>query len=288
MPVLSARGVDLYCEWDGPTEAPALILTRGLGTQLIDWPEAFWRGFVAAGFRVVRYDNRDTGLSQKMGSCEVYGEASPAASYGLFDMAADVISLLDALEIDKAHLLGISMGGMISQAVAADHPHRVRSLTSVMSSSGEVNAIAGPEDAVAALFEPWPKGDQKEAAIAKMARDAALYGSPAFPISEEVRLAAARAAVERCYCPGGMTRQRAAMQSSGSRSHLLSQIRCPTLVIHGDGDPLIPLESGERAARLIPGASLKVYRGMGHDLPGPLLGQMVQVVTDHCRAAEAL
>lgn len=232
MTQVAVGDIHLEVEQDGPAAAPVILLTRGLGTQLIEWPQAFWQGLVEGGFRVVRYDNRDVGLSQKFGPCDVApgaeslrGKENPPAAYDLYDMAADSVGLLGALGIDKAHILGISMGGMISQIIVARYPARALSLISVMSSAGEAN------------------------------------------------------------CPGGILRQRAAVMTSGSRADLLRQIACPSLVLHGDEDPLIPVASAERAAELIPGAALKPVAGMGHDLPGPLIPEILEAVLGHCRGA---
>ncbi|MEM7170283.1 MAG: alpha/beta hydrolase [Pseudomonadota bacterium] len=287
MPKIDARGLSLYYELDGPEGAPVIVLTRGLGSQIIEWPKALSQGLAGAGFRVLQYDNRDAGLSEKLGPCET-PDSPPPAIYSVYDMAADLVGMLEALEIDRAHLFGISMGGMISQVAAADYPTRVRSLISVMSSAGEAHSIQGPKEAMNALFEPWPAMQDREGAIAKMARDAAIYGSPVFLKTAAEHRSEAEAVVARCYCPGGIARQRSAMENSGSRVHLLPQIRCPTLVIHGDRDPLIPLATGEKAARIIPGATMKCFAGMAHDLPGPLMPQMVEVVVAHCRKADAV
>ena len=290
-----ANGIALETEIDGPADAPVILLTRGLGTQLIEWPPAFYRGLVAAGFRFVRYDNRDVGLSQKFGPCDVFvdvpfgsaGYDGPEAVYSLFDMAADTVGLLDALAIEKAHILGISMGGMISQIVAAKYPERARSLISIMSSAGEDNPVAGPRVAVDALWAPWPRASDRVAIIEKGVRDWRVFGSKSYPADEARLRQHVIATMERCYCPGGILRQRAAVRSSGSREHLLKQISCPSLIIHGDEDPLIPPASGERAARLIPDARFELIKGMGHDFPDPLVSTLVDTVVAHCRRVEA-
>ena len=287
MDMITADGVKIAYETAGPETAPPILLTRGLGTQLIDWPASFLRGLLASGFRVLRYDNRDAGLSQKFGPCEAAGgEKPPRALYSLFDMADDTRGLLDGLDIDRAHILGISMGGMISQIFAARYPARTSSLISIMSSGGQPNPISGPAAAIEALHEPWPPAAARDAIIAKGIRDGRLFGSRTHPPDEADLRALATAAMERCYCPGGIERQRAAMLAAGSREALLCRISRPTLVINGAEDPLIAAATGAHAAQLIPGAVFKLVAGMGHDLPAPLIPDLLAAIAEFCRNVE--
>ncbi|MCC2110928.1 MAG: alpha/beta fold hydrolase [Hyphomicrobiales bacterium] len=288
---ITANGIAIEAEIDGADNAPPILMIRGLGTQLIDWPDALWRGFVAAGFRAVRYDNRDAGLSQKFGPCEMsadaaanWREAPPA--YTLFDMAADAVGVLDALGIERAHILGGSMGGMIAQIVAGRYPERTSSLVSIMSSAGEIDPTAGPQEALDALWEAWPPAADPEAVIEKSIRDARLFGSRTYRAEEADLRAGAIASYARCYCPGGIVRHRAAVLGSGDRTDLLRRIACPSLIIHGDEDPLIPASSGRRAAELIPGARFRLIAGMGHDYPEPLIPEIVSAIVAHCREAD--
>ncbi len=276
-----ANGVSLAVEQHGDPDAAAMILMRGLGTQLIDWPAAFVSGLVAAGFRVVTFDNRDVGLSQKFsGDPDISALAlGAAAPYTLQDMAADVVGMMDTLGLARAHLFGISMGGMIGQVVAANYGDRLLSFFSVMSSSSRPG-LPGPTPEAAATLAAETSPDATADEIVRATADGLrVCGSPGYPLAESERLAIARARFARCYYPAGVSRQMAAVVASGDRSALLETIVVPTLVIHGADDPLIPLAAGEDTAALIPGASLKVIDGMGHDLPAALVPEMLDVVT---------
>ncbi len=281
MPLIDAGGVRLFVERSGPSQAPVVLLIRGLGSQIIDWPPALLEGIGTAGFQVVIFDNRDSGLSQKLGPCDPCPQDGVTALYSLYDMARDSVFLLDALGIEKAHIIGMSMGGMIAQILAADYPGRCLSLTSVMSSAGEVDGIAGTPEAVAALDAAWPALEETEAAVAKMVADARIYWGGVLPFPDDAVAGASEAAVARCYCPGGYGRQRAAILASGDRGALLSRVACPTLVLHGADDPLIPPAAGRRAASLIPDAELRLLPGMGHALPGLLIDDIVGAIVAH-------
>lgn len=303
---ITANNICIEIDVNGPENGPAILLTRGLGTQLSEWPEAFYGQLARDGYRIIRYDNRDCGLSEKMGPCIVNGEINgevngktkaltapkttsdlPEPAYTIFDMAADAIGILDALKIERAHLFGISMGGMISQAVAAHYPNRVISLISVMSSAGEVDPTQGSSPTVTSgLTADWPPASARDEIIAKGIADCYLYGSRTHRLSEEILRPAVTASMERCYCPGGIMRQYAGLKSSGDRQDMLRTIACPTLVIHGDEDPLIPVSSGKKAATLIPNAIFRLIKGMGHDMPGPLLPEITRYVQEHCKKAE--
>jgi pimeloyl-ACP methyl ester carboxylesterase len=265
--------VDICYETHGRADQPAMVLIRGLGTQLIEWPPALVDALVAEGLFVVTLDNRDAGLSSEMKS-----------QYGLQDMANDVIGLLDHLHIERAHILGISMGGMIAQHVAFAHPQRMRSLISVMSSSGDPDLPRPAADVMARL---GATATGAEAIIAQAADSKAVFGSPAYPEPLADRLSAARRAYERSYRPAGVQRQMAAVIADGSRAQRLQGIRVPTLVIHGADDPLIPLAAGKHTAASVPGAQLVVVPGMGHNIPSALVPTLVGHVMAFVRRTDA-
>ncbi|HSG89926.1 MAG TPA: alpha/beta fold hydrolase [Pseudomonadales bacterium] len=264
-------GARLAYETHGPADGPPLLLIRGLGTQMSEWPPALIEGLAQRGFHVVVFDNRDCGLSS--GS-----EQDPAEgpAYGLADMADDCVGLLDHLGIGQAHVFGISMGGMIAQTLAIEHPHRLLSLISVMSSTGNPELPRPAPEIMKALLTPAPAN--KEAAIRQNAENRALFGSPAYPETEEARLAAARRAYERAFRPAGVARQYQAILADGSRVERLRHVNVPTLVVHGADDPLVPPAGGEDTARAIPGARLELIPGMGHNLPAGLVPRFVDLI----------
>ena len=283
---INANGIQLEVAVRGEAGAPAILLVRGLGTQLIDWPEPLIQPLLEAGLRVLVFDNRDAGLSRKFAGIpdlRRIAAGEERAPYNLGDMAADVVGILDALEIDQAHLFGISMGGMIGQVVAANHGDRLKTFFSVMSGSSR-RGLPGPTPEAAAVLnaETDPDADEEEI-VRATAEGLRVCGSPGYPASEQERIAVARARFRRNYCPGGSVRQMAAVVATGDRSELLRAIKVPTLVIHGADDPLIPLAAGEDTAALIPGAELRVIPGMGHDLPGALMPQMARIVCSFIR-----
>jgi len=271
MPMVKLDDVTLCYETRGVPTAPAIVLIRGLGTQLIEWPSALLDGFVGAGLRVVVFDNRDAGLSS-----ECPGEPP----YRIEDMAGDVVGLLDHLRIDRAHIFGISMGGMIAQHVALGFPRRVRTLISVMSSTSDPALPQPSPEMRARLVETAPNED---ALIALNAENRAVFGSPGYPESLEERLAAARAAHLRSHRPGGVARQMRAVIADGSRRDRLRTLTVPTLVIHGADDPLIPLAAGRDTAAAIPGARLEIVAGMGHNIPQSLAPRIVELVAAFVR-----
>lgn len=266
MPRAPANGIELEYAAFGSADDPAIVLIRGLGTQMIEWPAAMLDGLVSAGLCVVTFDNRDVGLSSKLSN-----------DYQLGDMAADVIGLLDALSIETAHVLGISLGGMVAQLVAHGYPERVRCLFSVMSSSGNPELPLAADQIRARLLET---ANGREAVIRLTADNKVAFGSPDYPETEAQRMAAATAAYDRCYCPEGVARQMQAVMSDGSRVSRLQQIVVPTLVIHGAEDPLIPCAAGEDTARHIPAAELQLVPGMGHNIPTALAPDLVKRVVD--------
>jgi pimeloyl-ACP methyl ester carboxylesterase len=274
MPTTSIGEVSLYYEAFGADGDPVLLLVNGLGSQCINFKVDFCQMFADEGFRVVRFDNRDVGLSSHL-------KGGPRYTVG--DMAVDGFAVLDALSASTAHIAGWSMGGMIVQAMAIAHPERVLSMTSVMSAPG---AIPGerPPDVIAAFNAP-PARTRYEAAERHLTGLRA-WGSPAS--YEVARITAdAHAAFDRCWDPEGRARQAAAVASSPSRMEGLRALRVPTLVVHGDADRLVPLVAGQATAEVIPGARLEIVEGMGHDYPPEHWTCMVELIVTHARAAVA-
>lgn len=296
MPIAKANGLELFYDMRGPAGAPAILLIMGLGTQMTAWSDPFCDGLAARGFRVIRFDNRDVGLSTKFDGVPtpnlkwaflraVLG-ISVNAPYSLDDMARDAVGLLDALQIQDAHVVGASMGGMIAQLVTAHHRNRVRSLVSIMSSSGDRRLPLAKAEAREAMLTPRPTSADREQAIRQVMGIYRVIGSPAYPIPEDELRVRVAAAVDRSYYPQGTGRQLLAILADGSRVARLGTIRAPTLVIHGQEDPLVPLEAGKHTAASIPGAKLMIIPGMGHDLPPPLTPVLVEAIASHCATAD--
>jgi pimeloyl-ACP methyl ester carboxylesterase len=282
---LSANGIALEVEDHGPASGEPLVLVMGLGMQLIAWPSEFVAMLVARGFRVIRFDNRDIGLSQRfdhLGSPHLVREALKLAlglkihaPYTLATMADDTAGLMDALGIASAHVCGASMGGMIAQQLAARYPARVKSLTLMMTSSG-ARRLPGPTLRVRRALMGKPKDARSvPSVIAHYVRLYQLIGSPGYPMSEAELQARLGEAIARSYRPQGSARQMLAIAADGDRSPLLSALKLPTQIIHGQDDPLVPLPAGRDLAAKIAGAELDVIQGMGHDLPGPLWPRFV-------------
>ncbi len=293
---VSANGIEIAYELDGPQDGPVLLLIHGVGAQLIRWPKALCDAFVAAGFRVLRFDNRDIGLSTHMTGAAIPDVAAvkqavaagqtPDVPYTLSDLAADTAGLLDALKIDSVHVFGVSLGGMIAQVLAIEHPNRVKSLTIVMSQSGNPDAPPSDPDAMAILARraPDPRAD-REAFLSHQVLLNRTLGSPLYPADEgELRRFAALAA-DRAWNPEGPARQFGAIHAAADRRPALRQLTQPTLVIHGADDPLIKVECGEDIAAHVPGAWLLRINGMGHDLPDELTGLFVSAVAENARRA---
>lgn len=268
-----ANGIELAYADTGDS-APAMVLIRGLGTQLIDWSDELIGGLRQRGLRVITFDNRDAGCSSKL-----------EKDYPLRAMADDVVGLLDFLAVGRAHVFGISLGGMVAQLVAHHHPNRVLTLCSVMSSSGNPDLPPMDERVRQALIR---EAQGREAIVRVDAGNRNLIGSPSYPESVEERLVAARAAYDRCYCPEGVARQMRAAISDGSRVERLKTIESPTLVIHGADDVLLPPACGEDTARWIPGAELAIVAGMGHNIPESLAPRIVELVGDFIRHRSVL
>jgi pimeloyl-ACP methyl ester carboxylesterase len=295
MPAIQANGLTLEYESLGDPGAPVMLLVMGLGMQLVAWPDAFCEGLVNKGFRVVRFDNRDCGLSQKLDQLGTPRMPSailrallglPVRSpYDLKAMAADTVGLLDALGIAQAHVVGASMGGMIGQLVAALYPDRALSLTSIMSTTGARHL---PQPSVRIRRELLRRPQQPltpDTLVAHYERLFAVIGSPGYPTPPDEFRARIRRAVERGYHPAGFLRQLGAILANGDRSPLLGSITCPTLVIHGKADPLVPFQGGVDTAYKIRDARLVLLDGFGHDFPSQLFERFVDMIANHARDA---
>ncbi|MEY4175306.1 MAG: hypothetical protein RI900_2471 [Actinomycetota bacterium] len=284
-------GMELEYETFGSPSDPALLLVMGFTAQLTAWDEQFCRIFADAGHFVIRFDNRDCGLSTKLDgqvadigavmAAVLSDQPAPPVPYTLSDMAADAVGLLDHLGIERAHVLGASMGGMIVQHIAIEHPHRVRSMVSVMSMPGEPEVGQPSPEAAEALLSP-PATDRQ--AYIDSAPKWMIWQSKKYRDEAKVKQNAARD-FDRSFYPEGSTRQLAAIYASGRRTAGLQQLDCPALVIHGRDDTLISPSGGERTAELIPGAHLLMLADMGHDIPEPLWPVFTDAVISHLRRA---
>jgi pimeloyl-ACP methyl ester carboxylesterase len=287
---ISANGIQLEVEDHGPVTGEPLLLIMGLGMQLVAWHTEFVASLVARGFRVIRFDNRDIGLSQRYDHLGVPNLAIDSIKYAVgmkvtgpytvADMADDTAGLLDALGIPSAHVCGASMGGMIAQQLAVRHPTRVKSLTLMMTSSGS-RRLPGPTLKVrSALISRPDDANNIESVIAHYVRLYKLIGSPRYPASDVYLHERLGMSVRRSYRPQGTARQMVAIAADGNRSELLAQIKVPTQVIHGQDDPLVPVAAGHDLAQKIAGAKLDLVEGMGHDLPVELWPRFVAGISD--------
>lgn len=275
MPYTRNDACEIWYETFGSPADPTLIMVNGLGSQCINYAVEWCEKFVARGFQVVRLDNRDVGLSTKYDQHPV---DESGACYRLADMAADVVAVLDAIGVERTHAMGLSMGGMIVQTLAIEHPERLLTMTSVMSNTGEPGVGTGTPEAIARLTAP-PATD-RESYIQGWIDGLHVWGSPEFADEERWRADAGRA-FDRCFHPSGTTRQYFAVGASGSRAGQLPLVTAPTLVIHGACDTLITPDGGRRTAELIPGARFELIEGMGHDYPPQLWDRWVDLVVDH-------
>jgi pimeloyl-ACP methyl ester carboxylesterase len=290
-----ANGVDLCYEIFGSADAEPMLLIMGLGAQMILWDDEFCRDLASRGFRVIRFDNRDIGKSSKMTGGKPlkplellklrFLKIPVAAPYRLRDMADDVIGLMDVLHIKSAHLVGASMGGMIAQEIAICYPQRARSLTSIMSTTGNPKVPPPTREASAMLMAPPPT--TKEEFLTRFAQTWKVLRVGHFPLDEAKDRERAERVFARGLNPAGVGRQLRAILASGSRKERLRAVKAPTLVIHGTVDPLVRPEGGKDTAASIPGARLMMVEGMGHAIPIPMWPQIIGAIDKHAHAAKA-
>ena len=287
--IAQANGIALCYDTFGDPLAPPLLLIMGLASQMIAWDDEFCAQLAARGYRVIRFDNRDIGLSTRFTEAGVPDVAAAfmaamqgkpvSAPYLLSDMAEDAVGLLDALGIDKAHVVGASMGGAIGQTLAIRHAQRLRTLTSIMATTGAPGLPPPTTEALAMLFKPTPTD---QAAYFESYRQTwKLLRAGSFPLDEARDLARAGQIFARGLNPAGVARQLTAIVASGSRKEALAAVRVPTLVIHGDADPLVPVACGVDTAGSIPNASLLIIEGMGHALPITLWPRIIDAIAAH-------
>jgi pimeloyl-ACP methyl ester carboxylesterase len=291
VPKINANETEIYYEESGPADAPVILLVMGLGAQMIAWPDEFIQGLVGKGYRVIHYDNRDVGMSQRMEGAQAPNLVwtmlkarmglPVSVPYTLGDMAADGIGLLDALGIEKAHVVGASMGGMIVQLMAANHRERLLSMTSIMSSSGKPGLPGARADIQRRFMVKRSPDASRDEAVAFGADlvSSFSYPDPARPENAHAEMTAK--AFDRGYYPVGTRRQLLAIIADGSRVERLKKITTPTLVVHGGADPLVPKEGSEDIARHIPGAQLEIIDEMAHDLPPSQVDRMVALIAGH-------
>jgi pimeloyl-ACP methyl ester carboxylesterase len=289
------NGIDICYEIFGDANAEPMVLIMGLGAQMIHWDDDFCRQLAARGFRVIRFDNRDIGKSSKMSGGKRltpvellklrFLKIPVAAPYKLRDMAEDTVALMDHLRIRSAHIIGASMGGMIAQEIALIFPERVRSLTSIMSTTGNPKIPPPTREASAVLMAPPPAS--KEEYFARFAQTWKVLRAGSFPEEEALDPGRAARTWERGLNPPGVGRQLRAILASGSRKERLRQVKAPTLVIHGSVDPLVRPEGGMDTAASIPGAKLLMIEGMGHALPMRMWPQIIGAIAEHAKGAAA-
>jgi len=293
MPRANANGIELEYETFG--SGPPIVLVMGIGCQMIWWRTAFCQALADRGFQVIRFDNRDIGLSTWLDHAQVPPMRAMLpkallglrvdAPYTLVDMADDVVGLLDHLGLDRAHVVGTSMGGMIAQLVAIHHPDRTASLTSIMSTTGERRYLGRP-DALRALLGPVPRSRDEVVQRTVDTFRVISAGGPMFDADRDEIRALAAVAYDRSFHPRGFVRQLAAILASGHRRHTLKTITAPTLVLHGERDPLIPVAAGRATAQLVPGARLHVLREMGHAMPTQLWTELIDQIAAHAGSSQ--
>lgn len=276
----------------GNPEMPPVLLIHGLGKQLIDWSDGFSNALIERGLQLIRFDNRDVGLSTHISDVPrpdlpavLRGDLS-SVSYKLSDMAADAVGLLDFLRLDSAHLVGVSMGGAIAQTIAIEHPDRVRSLTSMMSTTGDMKVGQAAPETMKALFSGPPPVTRQDV-IDLQVKALAVVGSPGFPTEHDVVVANAERAYDRAYDPIGLARQAIATVASGDRTELLRLLDVPALVIHGFDDAMCEVSGGRATAAAIPQSKLVLIKGMGHNLPTGLWREIAEHIADIIRVGEA-
>jgi pimeloyl-ACP methyl ester carboxylesterase len=296
MPNVNANGIKIEYEAIGNPSSPPLLLIMGLGGQLIHWHDDVCRQLADKGLSIIRYDNRDTGLSTKFEAAGLPDMAeminalmqgrSIEAPYSLNDMADDAAGLLDALNIGKAHVCGCSMGGMIAQTLAIRHPHRILSLISIYSTTGNPNLPQAQPAAMEALMTPPPT--ERQAYIDYNVKTMKAIAGSGFPFNEQFIRSISARAYDRAFYPQGVARQMMAVMAQENRKPALASVAVPTLVIHGTADPLVPPEHGKDTADAVPGAQLLLIEGMGHDLPhtGGPWPQIIDAIAAHTKEAE--
>lgn len=298
MPTITTpnTGIELFYEDHGHPDHEPILLVMGLGAQMILWPDEFVEALVDQGHRVIRYDNRDIGLSQKMEGAKAPGIKMqvlrkmigfPArVPYTLADMAADGAGLLDALGIERAHVVGASMGGMIVQLMGINHADKLLSLTSIMSTTGNPKVPQADKQAMEALIAPLTSMEEEDL-LAHGINVQQSIGSPGFPADPERRKEKVLKAIRRSVYPPGLPRQLAAIIDDGDRRERLKKVTTPTLVLHGEDDPLVKLEGGKDTAAHIRGAKLVTIPGWGHDIPVELIDRVTQEIVSHVKAVSA-
>lgn len=287
-----ANGIEIEYETAGNRSDPALLLVMGLGAQLTIWPDSLFQGLAQRGFYVIRYDNRDTGLSTGFDTWGVpnllaalqkimKGE-KVEAPYLLKDMASDAVGLLDALGVGRAHMVGASMGGMIVQLVAALYREHAASMVSIMSTSGRRGLPQGKPEALA-MLSAQPEGPSREQRVAHGMKLRRVIAGPGYPSEEAELRPFVEKNVDRRWWPEGSARQYLSVLASGDRVDLLKTIKVPTLVLHGDDDPLLPVECGRDVAALVPGAEIETWPGWGHDFPKAMIPKVIDRITRFCK-----
>jgi pimeloyl-ACP methyl ester carboxylesterase len=286
-------GIDIAYQRLGNSDAPVVLLIMGVAAQSIHWPDAFCHALVDRGLQVIRFDNRDIGLSTHLTEAQnpdlpavLAGDLS-SVSYTLSDMAADTVGLLDALGLGKAHIVGASMGGFIAQTMAIEHPDRARSLTSMMSTTGNMSVGQPSPDVLREVFS-GPPATTRDEVIQQRLRAFRAVGSPGYPSDEREVATLAGRAYDRCYDPTGVARQAIASVASGDRTERLRHLDVPTLVIHGLADRMCDVSGGRATAEAIPGAELVLIEGMGHNLPPGLRSQLAERIAEFVWRAEGL
>ena len=293
MPKAIANGIEIHYEEQGDKTAPPMLLIMGFGAQLTLWPDELVEALVSRGFRVIRYDNRDIGLSHKFDGVKAPGLVKmtllsklglkPKVPYTLADMADDGAGLLDTLGIEKAHIVGASMGGMIAQHFVSRHADKCLSLTTIFSTTGNPKLPPAKPEAMKALVTRPDSTDEKVLVEHGM-MVARTIGSPGYPTEDERLRERTTASVRRSFYPEGPTRHLSAIVADGDRRGMLKDVTVPTLVLHGEDDPLVPCEGGRDTAASIPGAKLKTIPGWGHDLPLELVDELADTIAGHAKA----
>jgi pimeloyl-ACP methyl ester carboxylesterase len=277
MPRAKNGQIEIEYESFGDDRPETVLLVNGLGSQMTRWPEAFCERLVAKGYRAIRFDNRDTGLS-----------SWPAQAYTLADMGDDAVAVLDAAGVARAHIAGVSMGGMIVQRMAIDHPDRVLSMTSIMSAPGAQGTLMSTPEAQAVLYTPPPDpAADFEAFVAHGVKNALTIGSPSYPWPDGALRERVLREHRRAFNPAGVQRQMAAIRADGDRTPALGKLTIPVVVLHGANDPLVQPVGGEATAAAIPGAELRMIPGMGHDLPPGLYDIFLDAITAAAARAKA-